>query len=79
MPCLSWANLSGRQIYVTAFYQLACAYTAMNHFEEAVRYLAEALARTETYRDEITLDPALKPLEDFAPFKALLRGESSTE
>ncbi|MCR8921286.1 tetratricopeptide repeat protein [Dasania sp. GY-MA-18] len=45
-----------------AFYQLACAYTAMQQFEEAVRYLNEAIKRTESYREDIEQDPALAPL-----------------
>lgn len=55
-----------------AFYQLACACTVMGHFEEAVRFLSEAFVRTETYRDEIAMDPMLLPLKDFEPFKELL-------
>ncbi len=55
-----------------AFYQLACAYTAMNQFDEAVRYLSETLSRTETYREDIARDPALKPLHVFMPFQNLL-------
>ena len=62
-----------------AFYQLACAYTAMNHFDEAVSNLVEALTRTEAYRDEIAVDPALMPLKDYAPFKELLRCDKDTE
>ena len=45
-----------------AFYQLACAYTAMEQFDEAVRNLAEALNRSESYLDEIRQDPALRAL-----------------
>ncbi len=58
-----------------AFYQLACAYTTMNQPEEAVRYLSEALSRTETYRDEIATDPALEPLKNVASLKELLGRE----
>lgn len=45
-----------------AFYQLACAYTAMSHFDDALRYLKEALRLRESYNDEIRKDPMLKPL-----------------
>ena len=45
-----------------AFYQLACAYTVMEQYEEAVRCLAEALKRSDSYVDEIKLDPALTAL-----------------
>lgn len=55
-----------------AFYQLACAYTAMNQFEEAVAYLAKALQRSEAYKDELATDPALKPLKNYEPFSQLL-------
>lgn len=55
-----------------AFYQLACAYTAMNQFEEAVNYLCEALTRSESYRDELATDAALEPLKGYAPFNELL-------
>lgn len=55
-----------------AFYQLACAYTALNQFDEAMRYLAKALARSETYRDDLLSDTALVPLKDYEPFNQLL-------
>lgn len=58
-----------------AFYQLACAYTAMNQFDEAVQCLSEALERTENYRDKFADDPALQPLKDFEPFIELLPRE----
>lgn len=54
-----------------AFYQLACSYTAMNQFEEAVRYLGEALSRSESYIDEVLADPALRPLVNDPSFKKL--------
>lgn len=55
-----------------AFYQLACAYTAMNQFDEAVECLVEALKHTENYRDKFAEDPALRPLKNFEPFIELL-------
>jgi tetratricopeptide (TPR) repeat protein len=55
-----------------AFYQLACAYTAMKEFDEAVRMLGEALLRTESYRQEIIDDPVLIPLHSHPAFNALL-------
>lgn len=61
-----------------AFYQLACAYTALNQYEEAVNCLSEALARTEDYRDKFADDPALQALKDFEPFIELLPGEDNT-
>lgn len=59
-----------------AFYQLACAYTAMNQLDDAVRYLAEALKRTDTYREAILQDEALVPLQGFPPFNHLLQTEN---
>jgi tetratricopeptide (TPR) repeat protein len=51
-----------------AFYQLGCAYTAMNQFDDAVYYLAKAVDQTESYRQELPNDPALQPLSDYPPF-----------
>jgi tetratricopeptide (TPR) repeat protein len=45
-----------------AFYQLACAYTAMNQMEEAITYLKEALNRRSSYLEDVKADPALKKL-----------------
>lgn len=55
-----------------AFYQLGCAYTAMDNFEEAVHYLSKALQKRDSYREEMAKDAALKPLKDYQPFKDLL-------
>lgn len=55
-----------------AFYQLACAYTVMEQYDDAVGYLKEALNRRESYRDEIMQDPALKDLHDKEAFKRLI-------
>ncbi len=60
-----------------AFYQLACAYTALNQYEEAVNCLSEALVHTEDYRDKFADDPALQALKDFQPFVELLPREDS--
>ncbi|MCO1335072.1 tetratricopeptide repeat protein [Microbulbifer sp. OS29] len=54
-----------------AFYQLACAHTAIGQFDEALRYLAEAIKRRESYRDEILGDSALQPLAESEVFKDL--------
>ncbi|MCW8934128.1 MAG: hypothetical protein OQK98_05340 [Gammaproteobacteria bacterium] len=51
-----------------AFYQLACAHTVMNQFDEAVSYLTEALNRSDAYKDELLTDPALAALKKFKPF-----------
>jgi tetratricopeptide (TPR) repeat protein len=54
-----------------AFYQLACAHTSMEQFDEALRFLAEALNRRESYHEEILEDPALQPLVNNEVFKEL--------
>ena len=54
-----------------AFYQLACAHTTLGHFDEALRYLAEALNRRDSYLEEIRDDEALAPLVKDEKFKEL--------
>jgi tetratricopeptide (TPR) repeat protein len=54
-----------------AFYQLACAYTAMEQLDEAIRYLVEALNREESYLTHVLEDPALEPLVNDERFKEL--------
>lgn len=54
-----------------AFYQLACAYTSMSQFEEAMRYLSKALSLSESYIDEVRKDPALRPLVKHEIFQEL--------
>ncbi|MFT5161997.1 MAG: cytochrome c-type biogenesis protein CcmH/NrfG [Alteromonadaceae bacterium] len=55
-----------------AFYQLACAYTAMEQFDEALRFLAEAINRRDSYLEDIREDPALAPLINDEKFKNLV-------
>src|SRR5690606_30279252 len=55
-----------------AFYQLACAYTTLGHLDDAVQSLKEAISRTELYQKEILNDAALKPLQEYKPFRELL-------
>ena len=55
-----------------AFYQLACAYTAMGQIDEALRYLREALYRRDSYLVDIRDDPALQPLVEHELFKELV-------
>jgi tetratricopeptide (TPR) repeat protein len=55
-----------------AFYHLGCAHATMNQKEDAVKYLAEALERTESYREDMQTDEALKPLRGYEPFDKLL-------
>lgn len=54
-----------------AFYQLACAYTVMEQFDEALRFLTEALNRRVSYLEDILEDPALQPLVNNEAFKEL--------
>lgn len=54
-----------------AFYQLACAYTAMEQYEEALKFLAEAIKRRDSYLEEIRDDAVLKPLVKNEVFKEL--------
>lgn len=56
-----------------AFYQLGCAYTMMNQFDEALRYLAKALEHNDAYRDDIRHDAALQPLRDHPRFADLIQ------
>ncbi len=57
-----------------AFYQLACAHTALHHHDEAIRNLSRALDLNEAYREQLESDPALKPLYENEQFKILLGG-----
>lgn len=54
-----------------AFYQLACAYTAMEQFDEALRFLAEAIRRRDSYLSDIHEDMALQPLVNNEVFNEL--------
>lgn len=45
-----------------AFYQLACAYTVTNKFDEALHHLVQAMKLSESYIEEIHRDPALHAL-----------------
>jgi cytochrome c-type biogenesis protein CcmH/NrfG len=55
-----------------AFYQLACAYTAMNQMDDAIRYLKEALSRRDSYLEDIKADSALEPLVNHELFAELI-------
>ncbi len=59
-----------------AFYQLACAHTALEQFEEAIRCLSEALDRSDAYREEITVDPHLAALQQSSALKELMGADS---
>jgi tetratricopeptide (TPR) repeat protein len=47
-----------------AFYQLACAHSAMGNLDDAARYFAKAVGQAEAYREELERDPALESLRD---------------
>ncbi|AFJ01519.1 TPR repeat containing protein [Methylophaga frappieri] len=61
-----------------AFYQLACAHTGMEQYEEAIHYLSEAIQRSESYRDEITNDKALAALQSHPGVQKLINPNSAT-
>ena len=61
-----------------AFYQLACAYTALEHLGEALRCLREALIRSEVYKETLVNDPALDALKETEGFRRLLDDEASS-
>lgn len=58
--------------YAHALYQLACAKVMLENYDEAIRYLREALIQAETYRQEMASDPMLKPLHDMPEYQALV-------
>lgn len=55
-----------------AFYQLGCAYAAMDNLDESIIFLEKAIAKNESYRAEMNLDPALKKLKGFEPFEKMI-------
>ena len=60
-----------------AFYQLACAYAALEHYDDALQYLQQALDRSDAYKDDLATDPALAVLKDHEAFKVLVGPEVS--
>jgi len=82
------ANLCHRALEIDsqnghAFYQLACAYSAMSQYDEVMRCLGKALEYSESYRDEIAVDVAFDNMHGYPPFEELRSAdgkmESSTE
>ncbi|MBD2857536.1 tetratricopeptide repeat protein [Spongiibacter sp. KMU-158] len=47
-----------------ALYQMACALTAVNKFDEAARYFLLAVEQSDAYREELQHDEALAGLKD---------------
>lgn len=58
--------------YSHAFYQLACAHTAMKQYDEAFNFLAKTLELDDNYRETIIEEPALAPLRTLEPYKQLI-------
>ncbi len=54
-----------------AFYQLACAYTAMEQLDEAVHFLLEAINRSEAYWEQGKTDSALAALMSHPGLEAI--------
>ncbi len=59
-----------------AFYQLACAHTAMEQFDEAVHFLQKAIGHSDAYRDQCGNDPALAALQSYPGLEELLKPSS---
>lgn len=55
-----------------AFYQLGCAYAALNKFDEAVFFLEKSVMHNESYRLELGADPALEKLKGYEPFEKIV-------
>lgn len=55
-----------------AFYQLACAHTAMNQLDDAVHFLQQAINRSDTYREQCLSDPALSELQSYPGLEKVL-------
>lgn len=55
-----------------AFYQLACAYTQLELYQEAFDNLERAISQHESYKNEAINDSALKKLHKFDQFKDLV-------
>lgn len=62
-----------------AFYQLACAHTALNHTDEAIKNLKKALKRAESYREKLLDDPALTDLHSHPEFEKLAHPQETQE
>lgn len=58
--------------YSHAFYQLACASTLLEKYEEAIFYLREALKRSEALRHLMETDTLLEPLRQMQAYQELM-------
>lgn len=52
-----------------AHYQLGCAYTLLENFDDAVKSLIQSVEINASYREEIFDDDILQPLHSYQPFK----------
>ncbi|WP_331343897.1 TPR end-of-group domain-containing protein [Cellvibrio sp. UBA7661] len=60
-----------------AFYQLACAHTALSHFDDAIQFLTKALINGDARLDDFAKDPALQPLHHLPAFEQLLNEKAA--
>lgn len=59
-----------------AFYQLACAHTALLRYDEAIIFLTKALLNGDARLDDFANDVALKPLHHIPEFQQLLKNKN---
>ncbi|WP_438970470.1 TPR end-of-group domain-containing protein [Methylophaga sp.] len=59
-----------------AFYQLACAHTALQQYDEAVHFLQQAISYGDAYREQCNSDPALAALKSYPGLDELLKPSS---
>lgn len=59
-----------------AFYQLACAHTALQQYDEAVHFLQQAISHSDAYREQCSSDPALAALQSYPGLDELLKPSS---
>ncbi|TXR54474.1 tetratricopeptide repeat protein [Reinekea thalattae] len=52
-----------------AHYQLGCAYTLLDQYDDAVKSLIRSVEINASYREEIFEDEILQPLHNYQPFK----------
>jgi tetratricopeptide (TPR) repeat protein len=56
-----------------AYLQLACAYTALHQYEEAMKALEISLENNDSIRDDILKEEALQDLHQHPPFRYLMK------
>lgn len=56
-----------------AYLQLACAYTALQQYEEAMKALEIAIENNESIREDILKEEALMAMHDHPPFRYLMK------